>query len=178
MILEYIDALPTEAERVTKRKILADFELAAARASVPNDGAEETIRMIRGRGIGIGILTRNTRASVMESLKNFRTVSVEDFAVIVTREDAGRPKPHPDGVLDAARRLGVAPRELLVVGDFTFDIAAGKAAGAPTVLLTNGRAASQTRIPGAAPQVLAAPQDPAPDFTIATLGELAEILGF
>jgi HAD superfamily hydrolase (TIGR01509 family) len=172
MILEFIDALPTEEDRVTRRKILADFELAAARASVPNDGAEETIRMIRRRGMDIGILTRNTRESVMESLKNFRTVSEKDFKVIVTRESAGRPKPHPDGVLAAAQQLGVATREMLVVGDFLFDIAAGKAAGAPTVLLTNGRITSKTWIPGIAST------DPAPDFTIASLGELAGILGF
>ncbi len=171
MILEYIDALPTEEERMARRKILAGFELAAARASIPNDGAEETIRMIRRRGIDIGILTRNTRASVMESLKNFRTVTESDFKVIVTRESAGRPKPHPDGVLDAARQLRVAPREMLVVGDFTFDIAAGRAAGSPTVLLTNGRTPPQTRIPGIASQ------DATPDFTIASLGQLAGILG-
>ncbi|MGA2642773.1 MAG: HAD family phosphatase [Spirochaetia bacterium] len=163
LILEYIDALPTEEERTTRRKILADFEMAAARASVPNDGAEETILMIKRHGLGIAILTRNTRSSILESLKRFKKVSEKDFKVIVTRESGGRPKPHPDGVLDAARRLGVAPRELLVVGDFLFDIAAGKAAGASTVLLTNGRAAP--------------PSEPAPDFTIKTLGELAGILG-
>lgn len=186
LILEYIDALPTEEERDVKRKILADFEMAAARASVPNDGAEEMIHMIRSRGIGIGILTRNTRVSIMESMKNFRTVTEKDFRVIVTRESQGRPKPHPDGVLDAARQFGVEPRELLVVGDFVFDIAAGKAAGAPTVLLTNGRATPQAWIPDASPDALArraripgtAPLTaPAADYTIGTLAELAGILG-
>jgi HAD superfamily hydrolase (TIGR01509 family) len=173
LILEYIDALPTEEERTIKRKILADFEMAAARASVPNEGAEEMVRMLTSHGMGLGILTRNTRSSITESLKNFRAISEKDFQVIVTRESEGRPKPHPDGVLGAARQLGVAPRELLVVGDFVFDIAAGKAAGAPTVLLTNGRIAPQARIPGAAP-----PTEPVADFTITTLGELAGILGF
>ena len=182
LILEYIDALPTEEERTIKRKILADFEMAAARASVPNEGAEETIRMLSSHGMGLGILTRNTRSSIMESLKNFRAISEKDFQVIVTRESEGRPKPHPDGVLGAARQLGVAPRELLVVGDFVFDIAAGKAAGASTVLLTNGRIAPQARIPGIAPQAgipgAAPPSEPVADFTITTLGELAGILGF
>jgi HAD superfamily hydrolase (TIGR01509 family) len=173
LILEYIEALPTERERARKRKILADFELAAARASVPNAGAEEVIRMLARRGIRIGILTRNTRSSISESLKNFTTVSEKDFAVIVTRESEGRPKPHPDGVLAAARHLGVKPGEMLVVGDFVFDIAAGKAAGAPTVLVTNGRSASRPQVPGAAP-----PTEPVADYTIGTLGELASILGF
>jgi HAD superfamily hydrolase (TIGR01509 family) len=173
LILEYIAALPTEEERVVKRKILADFEMAAARASVPNEGAEEVIRLLGGRGIRIGILTRNTRSSILESLKNFTSVSEKDFQVIVTRESEGRPKPHPDGVLAAARQLGVEPRQMLMVGDFVFDIAAGKAAGAFTALVTNGRDASRPHGSAAASST-----DPAADYTITTLRELAGVLGF
>jgi hydrogenase expression/formation protein HypE len=171
MILEHIDALPTEKERAVKRKILGDFEWAAAQASVPNECAEETVLLLLSRGLRVGILTRNTRASVMESLKNFRTVSRDDFHAIVTRENEGRPKPHPDGVFEAARQLGVTPRELLVVGDFVFDIAAGKAAGASTVLLTNGRTTPH-------PPVFdgGVPIEAAADYTITALTELAEIL--
>ena len=164
LILEYIEALPTERERALKRKILADFEMAAARASVPNDGAEQMIHALKSRGVRIGILTRNTLSSVMASLSNFTTVSESDFQVIITRESEGRPKPHPDGVLGAARQLGVRPRDLLMVGDFVFDIAAGKAAGAPTVLLTNGRTPP--------------PTEPAADYTIGSLAELAGVLGW
>ena len=167
LILEYIDALPTAEERAEKRKVLADFELAAARRSVPNDGAEETIALLHDAGVRIGILTRNTRSSIMASLANFTTIGEKDFAVIVTRESEGRPKPHPDGVLAAARIMGVEPGTMLVVGDFVFDIAAGKAAGSPTVLITNGRQ----------PQQLAALGDIHADYTIAQLGELAGILG-
>lgn len=172
LILEYIDALPTEEERILRRKILADFELAAARSSVPNDGAEETVGLLRDHGVSVGILTRNTRSSIMASLANFTTISERDFQIIVTRESEGRPKPHPDGVLAAARALGVAPREMLVVGDFVFDIAAGKAAGSATVLLTNGRSASQMWTPHAAVS-----SEPDADYTIGALGELAGILG-
>ena len=175
LILEHIAALPTEEERARKRTILAEFEMAAARASVPNDGAESLIRRLRARGMLIGILTRNTRASIMASLANFATVSEADFAVIVTRDSAGLPKPHPDGVLAAARQLGVAPTDLVMVGDFVFDIAAGKAAGAVTVLLTNGRNASRPLVPGA-PTTMD-PNEPVPDYTITRLGELAGILG-
>jgi hydrogenase expression/formation protein HypE len=171
LILEYIAALPTEEERAAKRKILADFEMAAARASVPNEGAEEAIRLLADHGIRVGILTSNTRSSILESLKNFTAVSEKDFHVIVTRESEGRPKPHPDGVLAAARLLGVEPRRMLMVGDFVFDIAAGKAAGASTVLVTNGRDASRPH--GSA----ASSTDPVADYTITTLRELAGVLG-
>lgn len=172
LILEYIEALPTEEERILRRKILADFELAAARASVPNDGAEEMVGTLRDHGIRVGILTRNTRSSIMASLVNFTKISERDFQVIVTRESEGRPKPHPDGVLAAARALGVAPPRMLVVGDFVFDIEAGKAAGCPTVLLTNGRRASQPWSPHGALS-----SEPHADYTISTLAELAGILG-
>jgi HAD superfamily hydrolase (TIGR01509 family) len=170
-ILEYIDALPTKEERKKAHVILADFEQAAARASMPNPGAEEAVALLKDRGIRLGILTRNTLASIRESLKNFRGLTEADFSVIITRESAGRPKPHPDGVIGAARQLGVAPGEMLVVGDFIFDIAAGKAAGSPTVLVTNGRTAPDSRAAGAAWA-----GEAKPDYTIGSLSELATLL--
>jgi len=162
-ILEYIRALPSEEARQEAQGILVEFELAAARASVPNDGAEELIGLLSRRGLLRGILSRNSRTSILEAMKNFPTCGAADFNVILTRESPGRPKPHPDGVLDAARLFGVAPGEVLMVGDYVFDIEAGRAAGAPTALLTNGRAAP--------------PIQPAPDFTVASLRELPPLLG-
>ncbi|HET6450037.1 MAG TPA: HAD-IA family hydrolase [Spirochaetia bacterium] len=167
LILEHIAALPTAEERDRKHRILAEFELAAARASVPNDAAEETVAALRRAGLAVGILTRNTRSSVLASLANFHSTREDDFGVIVTRESGGRPKPHPDGVLSAAQALAVEPARMLVVGDFVFDIAAGAAAGAATALLTNGRAASGPTVPMAA----------VPDYTIGSLRELAAIIG-
>jgi HAD superfamily hydrolase (TIGR01509 family) len=161
-ILEYIEALPDAEARARAHRVLDQFELAAARASVPNDGAEELIAHLARRGIARGILSRNSRGSVDVALSNFPVVSGADFSVILTRENAGRPKPHPDGVLGAARLFAVTPPEILVVGDYVFDIAAGNAAGARTALLTNGRAA---------PRI-----EPAPDYTVSRLGELQSVL--
>jgi HAD superfamily hydrolase (TIGR01509 family) len=162
-ILEFIDSLGSPEARREAHLALDEFELAAARASVPNDGAEELVRRLARAGIACGILSRNSLGSIREALKRFSEIGVEDFPVIVTREDEGRPKPHPDGVHRAAELFGVAPGEMLVVGDYVFDIEAGRAAGASTALLTNGSAA--------APMAVAA------DFTIATLGELDGVLG-
>jgi hydrogenase expression/formation protein HypE len=170
-VLEYIDALPDPGARAEAHRRLDAFEREAARASVPNDGAEDLVRDLVRAGIGRAILTRNSLASVREAMRNFRTVSLADFGAVITREDEGRPKPHPDGVHLAAARLGVAPARMLVVGDYVFDIAAGKAAGAATAFLTNGSAAS-TAGPGHARGT-----DVVPDTTIASLRELAALLG-
>jgi hydrogenase expression/formation protein HypE len=162
-IIEFIASLPTESARTEASAILARFEDEAARASLPNHGAEDLVRALGRRGVGTGILTRNSLASIHTALGNFPGITASDFTVILTREAAGRPKPHPDGVLDAARRFGVPPAEMLVVGDFVYDIAAGKAAGATTVLITNG---------GPAPSC-----DPAPDYTIESLAEILDLIG-
>jgi hydrogenase expression/formation protein HypE len=184
-ILEYIDSLPTEAARREAHRTLDGFEKAAARASVPNNGAEELIELLRARGYKIGILTRNSMASILEALKNFRMVTPGHFGAILTRENSGRPKPHPDGVLAAAGILAVETAEMLVVGDFVFDIAAGQAAGARTALLTNSGSAPEARIGSAAPRApaptrihgIAGEIEAVPNYTIRELAELRGILG-
>ena len=50
----------------------------------------------------------------------------------VTPEDVSEPKPHPEPVLFALERLGVAPGEAVFVGDSPHDIASGRAAGTRT----------------------------------------------
>jgi hydrogenase expression/formation protein HypE len=137
-ILEYLAALDDQEERRRAERILDGHELAAARRSEPNEGAEEVVRALAGRDLRLGILTRNSRASVREALARFPSLREDDFAAIVCREDGGRPKPYPDGVHEAARRLGCAAAELVVVGDYVFDIEAGWRAGSHTVLLANG----------------------------------------
>src|SRR3954452_13304480 len=53
--------------------------------------------------------------------------------VLVTASDTERGKPNPDPFLAAAARLGVDPRDCLVVEDAPAGIAAGRAAGCATL---------------------------------------------
>ena len=161
-ILEFIDGLGSKTARQEASRILDEYELEAARKSVPNNGAEEIVGLLRSRGISLGILSRNSLASIIEGMKRFRSLVPADFPVIISRENSGRPKPHPDGVDRAARLFGFAPWQILVVGDFVFDITAGKAAGAATAFLTNG----------SPPPVM----EVKPDFSIDRLSELEKIL--
>jgi phosphoglycolate phosphatase-like HAD superfamily hydrolase len=55
------------------------------------------------------------------------------FKQIVTGQTCRYTKPFPDPILWAAKGLGVVPENVLMVGDTTVDIRAGKAAGAQTV---------------------------------------------
>ncbi len=137
-ILEYIQGLPPDQRRRCLR-VLHRFEMAGAARSRPNDGAEDLIRELQARGLPLAVVSRNSRAAVIRALENFPSIGPSDFDVIISRDDAILPKPHPDGIRLAARKMGVSAGETLVVGDFHFDIDAGLRAGSPTVFLTNGR---------------------------------------
>ncbi len=161
-VLEFIDSLHSAGDRENARRVLDTFEVEAARRSYPNEGAEELIDFLHAEGVKLAIITRNSARSVLLAFQNFRHIDASAFDVILTRDDAPLPKPSPEAVLEAARRIGLRPDQVLMVGDFTFDIEAGHAAGARTAFLTNGAAALHSAV--------------APEFTISRLSELRKIL--
>jgi phosphoglycolate phosphatase len=57
---------------------------------------------------------------------------------IVAGDTTPHSKPHPAPLLEAARRLGVAPERCIYVGDDQRDIVAGHAAQMRTVVATYG----------------------------------------
>ncbi len=161
-VLEFINGIESQTERAAAFRILDGFEAAAAGQSRPNAGAEELLAYLRARGLKIGIITRNSMAAVETSLKNFRRILPSDFDVILTRDDPFSPKPSPEGIVAAADALMVPAAEVLVVGDFVFDIEAGHKAGALTGYLTNRGSSHPCQHPS--------------DFTIEHLSELKDIL--
>ncbi len=132
-ILEYLEKLD-EPRRSESLKVLEKYEARAAENSRLNDGVVEVLEYLRKRGVKTALLTRNSRRSVDVLMKRHKL----HFDVVVTREDAP-PKPSPHPVKLISERLGIAPKDLLVVGDVHFDIFSGKAAGAQTAFLSNGR---------------------------------------
>jgi len=161
-ILEYTAGLHRK-DRRNVLDILEVFELEAAERSRPNAGAEDLLGWLERRRIPYGLVTRNGMKAVAKTLAHFTPTSRDGFRVIVTREHAA-PKPDPAGIHLAARAMNAIPQEMLVVGDYRFDIIAGRNAGSLTAFLTNGAEAI--------PLIL----DPQPDFVIRTLSEIRRIL--
>lgn len=54
-------------------------------------------------------------------------------ACVIGGDSAARAKPHPDPLLLACEQLGLTPADCIYVGDSDRDIAAGRAAGMPTI---------------------------------------------
>ena len=162
-ILEFLDTQPLDL-RAKLEKILEEEEDRAAEICFPNRGAEKCLSVLKSRQIPIGILTRSRLNPIRKALQRFKGVTIDDFDAIVTRE-MSLPKPHPEGVVRVSAEMGVSPEELLVVGDFSFDVISAKRAGAVAVLLTNGGESTM------------APDDPQPDYTISCLEDLPALLG-
>jgi HAD superfamily hydrolase (TIGR01509 family) len=59
------------------------------------------------------------------------------FRAVVSSDEVEHGKPAPDVFLEAARRLGVEPSDVLVVEDSLNGLKAGRAAGMTTVLVPN-----------------------------------------
>ncbi|MCZ7664717.1 MAG: HAD family hydrolase [Thermoleophilia bacterium] len=159
-ILEFLAGLPPEARRDGQARLDA-FEAEAAAASQPNDGAEGTVHRLRAAGVRVGVISRNSLASIKRSLRNFAGLSLADFEVVVSRDTPASPKPAPDGLHLAAELLGLDISHVLMVGDHAHDMAAGAAAGALTALLV--------------PQGAESAGD-GPDFLVRTLAEVEEIV--
>lgn len=160
-ILEFIAGLASEKERKKAMSVLEEYEEKAAKMASPNEDAEELLGRLKDLNLKLGILTRNSIRSVKTAMKSFRRISRHDFSVVITREHGLRLKPHPDGVLEACRLFGIAPTELMVVGDYIYDIQAGQTAGALTVFIESSHTAKWP--------------DPPADFTIKRLDELRGI---
>lgn len=136
-VLEYIQSIPDEEKRRRAESLLEDAEETAAAGALPNEGATELILRLKEKKLPLAILTRNRHDNVLLSLENFPGIDAPHFRAIISRDDAIEPKPHEAGVILAAERLGCAPENCLVVGDYHYDIEAGRRAGALTCYITN-----------------------------------------
>ncbi len=84
----------------------------------------------------LALITARRKRPALEFLEQYNLHAY--FNCIAGALAAPRTKPFPDPILWAARRLGVAPQDCLMIGDTTVDIRAGKAAGAQTVGVLSG----------------------------------------
>lgn len=96
-------------------------------------GARETILALKELGLKVGVVTSKRKEMTDRGLK---IVGIDDLMdVIVTPEDTKLHKPNPEPILFACDILGVYPKNVLYVGDSSYDIRSSKAAGAKACLV-------------------------------------------
>lgn len=139
-LLENMMSMPPGPERDRAFGILERFEDEAAERSELNSGTREVLEFLDQRSIPSGVVTRNSRRSTELVLSKHGL----RFGVCVTRDDAPA-KPRPEALWMICEKFRVLPAHTLMVGDFKFDIQAGRNAGTRTALLTNGKTPSFLR---------------------------------
>ncbi|KAM3425315.1 putative hydrolase [Cercospora zeina] len=174
-ILDHINALPEPRQTEAFDKIKA-IESEAMSKQIPQAGLVALMEFLDRHGIKKAICTRNFDAPVNHLLEKHIPSHLNPFDPVITR-DFKPPKPSPEGILHIARGWRVEnsrgnPMErtaevpllpIIMVGDSVDDMAAGRGAGALTVLLkSEGKEELET--------------DARTDVAIGTLDELIGLL--
>jgi HAD superfamily hydrolase (TIGR01509 family) len=132
-LLEALDRM-SGRELEAAAGILDRHERAAAASAILNPGVAEFVTWLAELGVKKAVLSRNSRRSVQEVLGRCGL----EFDLIVAREDAPY-KPDPAGIIHICSAWGVHPAEVAMIGDYLYDVQAGRHAGARTALITHGR---------------------------------------
>ena len=125
----------------------------------------ETLAALQQRGLALAVITNKNETHAKQLLADLDLARY--FAHIYGGDSLPEKKPSPLPLTSTAAAFGVAPHEMLMVGDSANDILAGKAAGCPTVAVTYGYA-----------DVRALQQDPATraDYLIERFDELLNLI--
>ncbi|MEL6349116.1 MAG: HAD-IA family hydrolase [Myxococcota bacterium] len=132
-ILEVLDEWPA-ARAAAVHTNLRLWEEGIARKSQAADDAVVLLNALAKKGHQLGVLTRNTRENALLTLKAAGLMAFFEPSVILGRDSAA-PKPSPAGVLHILDVWGAHGSDAVMVGDYLFDIEAGRQAGTATVLI-------------------------------------------
>jgi 2-phosphoglycolate phosphatase len=137
MLQVAFDMSPTHAEyEAHKEEFFVHYEACLTQRTQAFPEVHELLAALLQRGLRWGVVTNKSQrftTPLTRAMPLFATA-----ATIISGDTTPHAKPHPEPLLEAARRLGLPPFQCLYVGDDERDIAAGRAAGMPTVAACYG----------------------------------------
>lgn len=102
----------------------------------PFDGVDLLVASLRSRGLLWGVVTNKAQrftTPITRSMGLFDSAST-----VISGDSTSHAKPHPEPLLEAARRMSLLPAQCVFVGDDERDIRAGRLAGMTTVAARYG----------------------------------------
>ena len=141
-----------EADRAVAiyREIFENFAIPAITVF---PGVEEVLAALSARGVPMAVASSRGQHSLEGLMHHLGLDRYIPLNLVFGVETAARPKPAPDILYVILGKLGVKPEEALVVGDTTFDIEMGRAAGCYTCGVSYGNQ-SAGQMAGASPNYL------------------------
>jgi phosphoglycolate phosphatase len=98
--------------------------------------AESVLSALEARGVFLAVASNRGRVSLDSLLA--RLAIAARFRVVLGEKDVANPKPHPEAVHKILAAAGARPEHALVIGDTTYDLEMGAAAGVATCAVTWG----------------------------------------
>jgi HAD superfamily hydrolase (TIGR01509 family) len=122
-------------------KLLGERRIAVFKAHYlpdlgPTPGGRALLERLRSRGVARAIVTSAGGDELSDLMRQAAVVNM--FDALITSDDAEHSKPDPDLVAVALERLGVGPREAVMIGDTPYDIIAAARAGVSTIAFRSG----------------------------------------
>lgn len=118
---------PEDAEFEAMRvEFLMNYENAICARSVLFDGVRELLALIDQRSMPWGIVTNKATRFTAPLVP---LLGLQHAHCVIAGDTTPHAKPHPEPLLEAARRLNLAPQDCCYLGDDLRDIQAAKAAG-------------------------------------------------
>ncbi|MEH6823474.1 MAG: HAD family hydrolase [Motiliproteus sp.] len=130
-ILEHLQQQPEPLRSVLNARLM-EIEVEVALRAEPMPLAEELILALRDRGYKLAILTRNRRDCVDIVLQRLNLQHCFPADQIIACECA-EPKPSPAGIERLIQQWRCGREACVMVGDYLYDLQAGRAAGVSTV---------------------------------------------
>ena len=132
-ILEALQAMPAN-EAAPLWESLNELEFHYAGKASIMQGARELLQKLHAGGRQLAILTRNTMPVVKQTLQACKIDHFFPLDHILDR-DACTPKPSPDGIQQLLQYWQADADDTVMVGDYLYDLEAGKGAGVATIHL-------------------------------------------
>lgn len=99
-------------------------------------GVREGLEKLRGAGIPLACVTNKSTRFTLPLLD--MVGFAQYFEHVVAGDTLARKKPDPAPLLHACEAFGIAPRDMLMIGDSVNDTQAARAAGCPVFCVTYG----------------------------------------
>ena len=106
------------------------------RHSVVYPGVEEGLRRMRAMQLPLACVTNKSGRFTTPLLEQLGIAS--SFAQVIAGDTLPQKKPDPAQLIHACRGFGIAPREMLMIGDSVNDAEAARAAGCPVFCVPYG----------------------------------------
>ena len=99
-------------------------------------GVREGLAALKSAGFPLACVTNKAGRFTLPLLRQMRIDAY--FAIVIAGDTLPQKKPDPLPLTHACRHFGIAPREMLMIGDSLNDATAARAAGCPVFCVTYG----------------------------------------